>query len=261
MMNRYDKKLAAAVLFLCLLAPYSAPAGVVEAEPDLHAVMGDLSALSVTARLYYDETRGAKCPALGQLARYLKKPLPADWPENCRIAEFEGVWWVGRRVPEFSRARKFLRNNALLLGIRDGRGGEPWLGSSFVWTEALSPKRAGEGGTEGEAPSVQVAKGGGNAGERLFFNTPGTDYYWWSDLLFTPEARAAALEKFGAKGEGPFLIPPLPASGAESLTASPVSPPPEFSLRGDRDDEEEDAEPLTLGKTGIQVNPVPRSRN
>ncbi|MDR1508892.1 MAG: hypothetical protein LBS53_04575, partial [Synergistaceae bacterium] len=87
---------------------------------------------------------------------------------------------------------------------------------------------------------------------------PGTDYYWWSDLLFTPEARAAALEKFGAKSEGPFLIPPIPAKGAETLTASPVSPPPEFNLRGDSDEEEESS--LSLGKTGIQINPIPRSR-
>jgi hypothetical protein len=256
MMNRYGKKTASAfvVALLCLLTPHPAPAGIVEAEPDLQAVMGDLSALSVAARLYYDDTRKAECPAIDQLARYLKKPLPADWLENCRVAAFEGNWWVGRRVPEFSRARKFLRNNAPLLGLHDGRGGDPWLGGAFVWTEALSPKRTGRDG----APFIQVAKGGGNAGERLFFNTPGTDYYWWSDLLFTREARAAALDRFGSKTEGPFLIPPVPANDGETLTASPVSPPPEFNLR-DGEDEEEEAP--SLGKSGILINPIPRSRN
>jgi hypothetical protein len=250
---------------MCLLTPYPAPAvdapaaGVVEAEPDLQAVMGDLSALSVAAYLYYDDTREEPCPSLDQLAHYLKKPLPAEWLDNCRVAGFEGGWWVGRRVPEFSRARKFLRSNAALLGLYDGRGGEPWLGGSFVWTKALSPKSAGGTPFEG-APFIQVAKGGGNAGERLFFNTPGTDYYWWSDLLFTPEARAAALAKFGAKAAGPFLIPPLPANTGETLTASPVSPPPEFNLR-DGEEGEEEEESLRLGKSGILLNPIPRSRN
>ena len=259
MIERYGKKIAPAVvaLLMCLLAPYSAPAGIVEAEPDLQTIMGDISALSGAARLYYDDTREEQCPAIDQLARYLKKPLPADWLKDCRVAGFEGDWWVGRRVPEFSRARKFLRNNASLLGLRDRRGGEPWLGSTFVWVEAFSPKRAGGSGT----PFIQVAKGGGNAGERLFFNTPGTDYYWWSDLLFTPEARAAALKKFGAKAEGPFLIPPVPANTAETLMASPVSPPPEFSLRDGEEGEEGEEESLSLGKTGILINPIPRSRN
>jgi hypothetical protein len=267
LMERYRKKTVpiVAVLLLCLLtACFSLPAraGVIEAEPDLQAVMGDILALSVAARLYYDDTRQTRCPAIDQLASYLKKPLPADWLENCRIAEFEGAWWVGRRVPEFSRARKFLRSNASLLGLREGRGGELWLGGPFVWTEALSPKNAGarRGPPEESPPFIQVAKGGGNARERLFFNAPGTDYYWWSDLLFTPQARAAALEKFGAKTEGPFLIPPVPARDPERLTASPVSPPPEFNLSDGEEGEEEESS-LSLGKTGIQINPIPRSRN
>ncbi|MDR1648720.1 MAG: hypothetical protein LBR71_00540 [Synergistaceae bacterium] len=263
-MERYRKKtlLTVAVLFLCLLTACSARAGIVEAEPDLQAVMGDLSALSVAARLYYDDTLQTQCPAIDRLAGYLKKPLPADWLENCRIAEFEGAWWIGRRVPEFSRARKFLRSNASLLGLREGRGGELWLGGSFVWTEALSPKNvsAGRGLSREDSSFIQVAKGGGNAREHLFFNTPGTDYYWWSDLLFTPQARAAALEKFGAKTEGPFLIPPVPARASETLMASPVSPPPEFNLRDGEEGEEEESS-LSLGKTGIQINPIPRSRN
>jgi hypothetical protein len=242
---------AAVVLLLCLLTPYSARAGVVEAEPDLQAVMGDLSALSVAARLYYDDTRQAQCPSLDQLARYLKKPIPADWLENCRLADFEGAWWVGRRVPEFSRARKFLRSNAPLLGLYERRGGEFWLGASFVWIKAFAPSA--------ETPFIRVAQGGGSAKEYLFFNMPGTDYYWWSGLLFAPEARAAALEKFKAEGEGPFLIPPAPAKPSETLTASPVSPPPEFNL-SDGEEAEED-ESLSLGNTGILLNPVPRSRN
>jgi hypothetical protein len=157
-------------------------------------------------------------------------------------------------VPEFSRARKFLRNNALLLGLHEERGGELWLGASFIWAEALSPESAGKSGT----PFIRVAKGGGNAGERLFFNTPETDYFWWSDLLFTPEARAAALKKFGAQ-EGPFSIPPAPEKPSETLTASPVSPPPEFNLSDGEEGEEEES--LSLGKSGILLNPVPRSRN
>jgi hypothetical protein len=270
--KKYVMRAAAVLLLLAYLPMPGARAAVVEAEPDLQAVIGDLLALSVAARLYYDDTREARCPSFNDLARYLKKPFPVDWTENCRTADFNGEWWIGRKVPEFSRARKFLRSNASMIGLYEQRGGDFWLGGSFVWFKAFSlPKGDNAGdGASAVRPVILVAKGGGNAGERLFFrvlsndyqdasaDAPRSDYYWWSDLFFAPGACAAALKKFGARDEGPFLIPPVPAKDSETLKASPVYLPPEFNLRDGEDEEEEQS--LTLGNTGIQLNPIPRKR-
>jgi hypothetical protein len=96
----------------------------------------------------------------------------------------------------------------------------------------------------------------GEDAQRLFFNSPGTDYYWWSDLLFTPEAHAAALKKFGdaeyQNRTASFVIPLAPQAPPETFTASPVSPPPDITVEG------EDEDPAALG--GLIFNPIPRPR-
>jgi hypothetical protein len=224
---------------------FAGPTVIIEAEPDLQRVMGDLYALSIAMRLYHDDTRKAECPTLDLLEPYLQKPLPGDWRETCRTAAVEGDWWVGCQVPEFSRARKFLRNNAPALSLYDKDTRSAWLGAPFIWIRAVS---FGEGG---EVPRVVQGE------QRLFFNSPGTGYYWWSDLLFTPKARSAALEKFGtADFDGKtalFVVPPPPRTSPETFTASPVSPPPDFTV------ENEEEELAELG--GLIFNPVPRGRD
>jgi hypothetical protein len=239
------------VLSVTLAFAGSAGAVVIEAEPDLQRVMGDLYTLSVAMRLYYDDTHNTQCPTLDSLEPYLKKPLPGDWGETYRTAGAEGGWWVGRQVPEFSRARKFLRNNAPGLSLYDKDSRSAWLGGPFIWIQAVT--FGDNGKPDDRVPRVVQ----GEDAQRLFFNSPGTDYYWWSDLLFTPKAHAAALEKFGVPDSqdraASFVIPLAPEAPPETFTASPVSPPLDFTI------ENEDEEPATLG--GLIFNPVPRSRD
>ena len=142
-----------------------------------------------------------------------------------------------------------MRNNAPELGLYDKASKAAWLGGPFIWIRALTFGE--EGKPDGGVPRVVQ----GEDAQRLFFNSPGTDYYWWSDLLFTPKARAAALEKFGAAevSAASFVIPSAPQAPPETFTASPVSPPPDFTVEG------EDEEPATLG--GLIFNPIPRSRD
>ncbi|MCL2009791.1 MAG: hypothetical protein FWG71_04510, partial [Synergistaceae bacterium] len=176
-------------LFFCVAVTCAGPAraAIIEPDPDLQRVMGDLYALSVAMRLYYDDTRNTQCPDQNDLARYLKKPLPDDWPAGYRTFVIQNDWWAGRKIPEFSAARKFLRENAPLLGLYDQTSRSAWLGGEFVWINALSFKE------EPENPVFKVAPGEGDDSLYLFFNSPGTDYYWRSGLIYTDEARAEAL--------------------------------------------------------------------
>jgi hypothetical protein len=244
-----------AALVFTVLNTCPAEAVVIESEPDLQRVMGDLCTLSAAMHLYYGDTHKTQCPTLDQLEPYLKKPLPSAWKETYRTAMAKGDWWVGRQVPEFSPARKFLRSKASALALYDAESMRAWLGEPFVWVRAVA---FGDGGKP-ENGVLRVVQGEDK--QHLFFNFPGTDYYWWSDLLFTPEAHSAVLQTYGASDfdatfndkSALFVIPPAPRASGEGFTAAPVSPPPDFAGEG----EEEDS--ATLG--GLIFNPVPRSQN
>ena len=244
-----------AIMFLCLAVTCAGAAGAVVIEPDsdLHEVMGDLYALSVAMRLYYDDTHKTQCPALDELIHYLKRPLPDDWPSDYRTAAFQGDWWVGRKVPEFSTARKFLRDNAPSLGLYEQESQNAWLGGAFVWVCAVSFDNKAKPVPVPEKAVLKVAQGEGNDSQYLFFNSPGTDYYWRSGFIYTTEAHADALKKFGIDTKGPFEVPPPPSYAPETLTASPVELPPNFTLSGE---EEFDAR---MGD--VLFNPVPRRQD
>jgi hypothetical protein len=237
---------AIVIVFWAFSFGATAQGAVVEADPDLQSIMGDLYALSAAMRLYREDAQSSQCPSLDQLERYFKKPLPGSWPNEYQTATIGGGWWVGRRVPEFSRARKFLRSNAPALGLCDKESGNAWLGQPFVWIEALSFKK--------ETP-FKIAEG--EEKEHLFFNSPGTDYYWWSDLLFAPNARVTALVKYGTTA-GVLAIPPAPVETRETFTASPVAPPPGFTVGNEDEDE---AAPPSIEMGDVIFNPVPRPRN
>ncbi|MDR1379836.1 MAG: hypothetical protein LBJ36_12425 [Synergistaceae bacterium] len=236
---------AIAIVFLALPFGTVARGAVVEAEQDLQHIMGDLYTLSTAMLLYHDDTKNAQCPSIEELERYFKKPLPDSWPGEYRTAVIEGGWWVGRQVPEFSNARKFLRRNAPALGLYDKESMSAWLGQSFVWIEALSFRKE---------TTLRVVQG--EEKERLFFNSPGTDYYWWSNLLFTSRAYNAALVKCGAIAKA-LAIPPAPTKERETFTASPVSPPLDFRVGGEQDE----GGPQPVEMADVIFNPIPRPRD
>jgi hypothetical protein len=213
----------ALAVFFSVIHAGLAGATVIEPDPELHGVLGDMYALATAMRLHHD-AGGRRLPGLDELARYLRNPLPDGWPANYRIAEIRGGWWIGRRVSEFSTARRFLRNNAFSLGLYEQEGQNIWLGGPFVWMDA-SP--FGE-----NIMRIKVARGDDN--DYIFFNSPETAYYWRGELALTAEAAAGALEKFATDSGGPFIIPPPSAS--EPLRASPVELPPDFTVGRDEDE-------------------------
>jgi hypothetical protein len=174
--------------------------------------------------------------------------------EDFRTIGTDGKWWAGRRVPEYSRARAFLRSNAELFGLYDQESMCFWMGGAVVWIKGAEFDHTGK--KTPPVPDIRVVKGGGNDAGRLFFNAPGTDSHWWSSLSFTPAARKAALEKFGGKISEAPVIPPAPPSARENISASPVHLPPEFSVGTDSSDL---PAPLEMGE--VLFNPIPRLRD
>lgn len=244
-------------------APRTACAAVViEAEPELQNVVGGLYALSVAMRLYYDDTHSAQHPAVEQLARYLAHPLPSNGLQDYRTAELNGDWWIGRKVPAYSRARKFMRANAAALGLYDKESMSAWLGGSFVWHKAVSFDHKNKQAKPDETSAIRVVRGEGKDSRHLFFNMPGTEYYWWSDLLYTADADAAALKKFGknksgeGEMEGAFIIPASPAEISEDISASPVALPARFSVEKN---DEETSGGIAVGD--VLISPIPRMRS
>ena len=239
------KSFAAVIVIIIAIFQISpAQAVIVEADRDVQLVMGDLSALSVAARLYYDASPKAKEPTLKDLSRYFKRPLPEDG--SFQAAVIDEHLWLGRKVPERSSARAYLRKNASIFGIYGNDGKMPWLGGSVAWIKAIDDSR-----------SVQVAPGDDKDLPRLFYNIGMSENFWWSDLALTPQAEASALKNFAAQdAEGFLVVPPEALKPRETLTASPVHLPPEFSMNEGKEPEEE----LTLGKDGPIFNPMPMGR-
>ena len=252
-MTSCTKKILA-VLLVCLAAACApaADAVTIEPDPDLQRVMGDLYALSAAMRLFYDDTHLSRCPSLNDLAHYLKTPLPGGWPGDYRTDVIQGDWWVGRRVPEFSAARKFLRDNAPMLGLYDRESQSAWLGGAFVWMKGLSFE--GKNRPSLDKIVIKAAQGEGADRQHLFFNSPGTNYYWRSSLIYTTGAHADTLRRFGTDAKGPFVLPPPPSPARETIAASPVALPENFTLSG----EDETQTSLKLGD--ITINPLRRPR-
>ena len=238
-------------MFACIAVIHAYPAGalIIEPDPDLHIIMGDLHALAVAMRLYYDDTRGTQCPGLDELARYLRKPLPDGWPADYRTATLSCGWWVGRKVPEFSTARRFLRYNALSLGLYEQESQSAWMGGAFIWMNALPFDENAKPAPEKAV--FKVARGEGDDRHYLFFNSPGTDFYWRSRLIYTAEAHAEALEKFAADAQRPLVVPIAPTGAQEAIRASPVELPPDFTVgRGE--------EEINMNLGSLILNPLLR---
>ena len=242
-------------LFVCLVVyTPAACAVVIEPDPDLQDVIGDLYSLSVVMRLYYDDTHKILCPGLPELAHYLKQPFSDGWPADYRTTVIQGSWWVGRKVPEVSTARRFLREHASSFGLYDLETQSLWMGGAFVWVKSLSFD--GKNKPEPDQKTIfSVAQGDGKDSQHLFFNLNGTDRYWRSKLIYTTEAHSAALKKFGTDAKGHFVMPPPPSKARETISASPATPPPDFTLGIDEELETD----MKIGD--ISINPISRPRD
>jgi hypothetical protein len=56
-----------------------------------------------------------------------------------------------------------------------------------------------------------------------------------------------------------LAIPPAPARERETFTASPVSPPPDFTVGSEEDEDEDILKPIEMGD--VIFTPIPRPRD
>lgn len=226
---------------------------VVETEPDLQLVLGDLTTLAVAVRHHTESMPKSGLPALEQLERYFEnKSLTQDWPKAYQLAEHDGDWWVGRNVTEFSRSRKFMRTYAKALGLFETPGGSPWFSGGKVWIKIRSAATKTLPSTWAK---LTVVPGQADNAQHLFINIEGTDYYWWSNLLFTPSAREAILKMYRSTHQKEGLRIPNPSTAqSESIKASPVGLPEEFTVSKD-----EEIQQIEMG--GVIFNPIPKMQN
>ena len=236
--------------FLCsvfVLVRAAAHGLTVEPNPALHSVLGSLYSISAAAGLYQGEV-GVRPPAVERLAGYFQKDkLPQGWDwKTSMLIEIRGTGWlIGVKVPPAQEARKFLRINAKLLGVFEKDVNTPWLGGQYAWMRSS------------ELSQVKVREGYGDDSSYLFFNSPGTDYFWRSSLLMTPSAGKEVLKRHGQEFAGvsdPALMVKATQPGKEVFKANPVTLPEDFTISSDEDG---DTGP-SIG--GVKINPVPKMR-
>ncbi|NLL37624.1 MAG: hypothetical protein GX256_08915 [Fretibacterium sp.] len=220
------KKSVLWALCICLMLSGATWADTIEPDPELHDLMGGLSALSAVAALK------ASDPLKDSFL-----PGGLDWAwAKVSVEDREGDRWVGLEVPASQEVRRFLRLNSPRLDVFEEDGRTPWLSGPRVWMKA--------GGEEGV---VRVG-----AGDRLFFGTSGTDWLWRSPLQPTESVRRALLKGRDAAPDPALEVVPIQKE-AETFKASPVGLPADITVSGDEDNS------MEVG--GLKVNPIPRMRN
>ncbi|MDR1741198.1 MAG: hypothetical protein LBR38_05050 [Synergistaceae bacterium] len=239
-------------VLVCLLLAAGVAQGT-QGDPD-RTVLGDLGALAAAAELYRGEHGGRSVPTVSDLSAFLSSPATDD----CRTMAVPDGWLVGRRIPEFSRLRAFLRGEAEAR-VFEADGMTPWLGGEFIWARVKDVRVANDAAGSSDSSS---------GGDVLLFSWDGSRFFWPSSLVLTPSARAAAVKKLGVAATSAAVLPSDSGSGqgldlgsgsgsgsgSGKLSASPVELPPDISLRND----DEDDASLELG--GIRWSPVPHQQ-
>ena len=140
-----------------------------------------------------------------------------------------------------------------MLGLCEQDTQSAWLGGEFVWMGALTFDAKAKPGPVPEKAVFKAAQGEGDDSQHLFFNSPGTDYYWRSGLIYTTDAHFEILKKYGTDAKGPFMTPSPPSRAPETFSASPVEVPPDFSLSV------EDEYEVRMGD--VLINTIPRQKD
>lgn len=199
------RKVFVSLMILCLAG---CAYGNVEADPEIHRVIGGLYSLACAVEL-----NGNSEPQISQLRQYFSD-VPNDWYSTVQVSRVNNAVWAGVSVGKMSTARQFLRRHAQELGICDSPEGYAWLGGEYAWLKVS--------GLSG----LRAARGKGTDSGAVFLNVQGSESWWMSVPSFTNQAAKSVMSKHGVKNH-PELHKPsgIHTSIYESVKPSDVRKP------------------------------------
>lgn len=150
----------------------------VNQDIEVHNVIGGLYSLAASVCLS-DNTN----PHVNNLAA-LFKDIPEDWQNNAKIERVNSSIWVGVNVGKYSNARRFLRDNAEALNIKESPEGLAWIGGDDAWIKACDIKDR-----KIKSLRLKAAKGSGKDSNIIFLSTEDQNSWW--QMFPTPKAAAA----------------------------------------------------------------------
>ena len=215
--------------------------GNVEADPEIHRVIGGLYSLACAVEL-----NGTSEPQIRQLRQYFSD-VPNDWYSQVQISRVNNAVWAGVFVGKISTARQFLRGHAQELGICESPEGYAWLGGEYAWLKVS--------GLSG----LRAARGKGTDSGAVFLNVQGSDSWWMASPSFTPQAAKSVLTKHGIKNP-PELHKPsgIHTSIYEEVKPSDVRKPADMHVGRRRNSFDKEIE---LGRdVDLILNPLPKQQ-
>ena len=209
----------------------------VEADPEIHRVIGGLYSLACAVEL-----NGNPEPHINQLRQYFSD-VPNDWYSTVQVSHVNNAVWAGVSVGKTSTARQFLRKHSQELGICESPEGYAWLGGDYAWLKVS--------GISG----LRAARGKGTDSGAVFLNVQGSESWWMASPSFTPQTAKSVIAKHGIKNP-PELHKPsgVHTSIYESVKPSDVKKPGDMHVGRKRSSF--DKEIGTRGDVDIIFNPL-----
>ena len=170
------RKVFCALLMFVVLSSCS----FADVNPDIevHRIIGGLYSLAAAACL--DDNANTHINNLAALFR----DIPEDWQNDAKIEHVNSSVWVGVNVNKYSEARRFLRDNAEALSIRESPEGLVWIGGEEAWIKAYDIDNGKK-----KSLRLKAAKGSGKDSNVIFLSTEG-QLSWWQ-MYPTPKSAIA----------------------------------------------------------------------
>ena len=197
------RKVFCALLMLVMLSScLSCSFADVNPDIEVHRIIGGLYSLAASVCL-------SDNPNVNNPAAYFRD-IPENWQNNVKIERVNSSVWVGVNVNKYSEARRFLRDNAEALSIRESPEGLVWIGGDNAWIKAGDIKDR-----KIKSIRLKAAKGSGKDSNVIFISTEGQNSWW--QMYPTPKAAIAdkIISRWGIKN-----APELHKPEAEAKTNS-----------------------------------------
>ena len=228
------RKIFVSLMILCFAG---CAYGNVEADPEIHRVIGGLYSLACAVEL-----NGKSEPQISQLRQYFSD-VPNDWYSTVQISRVNNAVWAGVAVGKMSTARQFLRGHAQELGICDSPEGYAWLGGDYAWLKV-------------SGLTLRAARGSGQDSGLVFLSADGSSW-WMCQPVFTEAAAGEIMRGLGVKN-APELHRPAGVhdNGYDDVKPAPPQKPQEMHIGTKKSSFDMDIE---LGKDVI-FSPIPNRR-